>query len=225
MNLRPSCTTLFAMFALAGTAIFADARIVFKCTAANGDVTYQDTACPTGAKQSSEDIVAPAPADAAPIPFEKLPTPPPSEPSPPPTPPAPLEPAKPPVPPIWFCTRPDDGSHYVSRDGKPASRWVPAGVLGIPQKSLAQTYGPGGGAGVSAPGEAKPKASHSPVDKRAGEYIEVDDDCVAATEQQACDYFEDELDKVEHQLRRAFKEERVDLESRETQLQHDLEGC
>jgi hypothetical protein len=227
MNPHSSGRLLISALVLLATLHGARAQTIYKCTAANGDVTYQDHPCPDAAKQTAETVVAPAPARAEPTPFEKLPTPasvPPS-PQPPPAAAPPPEPVKPPVPSIWFCTRPDDGSRYVSRDGNPAPRWVPAGVLGIPQKSLAKTYGPGGGAGVSAPGEAKPKASHSPVDKRAGDYIEVDDDCVAASDQQACDYFQDELDQVDHKLLRAFKEEQVELEARRAQLQHDLEGC
>ena len=231
---RSFSVTLTAIMALAGACLTdgaepASAQTIFKCVDAAGAVSYQDHACKAGTTETRQEILAAEAATQAPTPaqtpFDKLPTPLHSPPSPPPAPEPPPVTVKPPVPSIWFCTRPDDGSRYVSRDGNPAPRWVPAGVLGIPQKSLAKTYGPGGGAGVSAPGEAKPKASHSPVDKRAGDYIEVDDDCVAASDQQACDYFQDELDQVDHKLLRAFKEEQVELEARRAQLQHDLEGC
>ncbi len=132
---------------------------------------------------------------------------------------------KPPVPPIWFCTRPDDGSHYVSRDGKPPTRWVPAGILGMPQRGLAQTYGPGGGAGVSAPGVSNPGGSRPPGGRLAGAYVEVSDECVAASEQEACDYLHGELDDVDQKLRRAFKDDRAVLEPQQEQLRRDLEGC
>lgn len=225
MNPRSSGRLLVAALALIAALPGTRAQTIYKCAAANGDVTYQDHACAAGAKQTAELIVAPAPAHQEPIPFDKLPAATAASEPVPRTVPPPAEPAKPPVPPIWFCTRPDDGSHYVSRDGQPPTRWIPGGILGVPQRSLAQNYGPGGGAGVSAPGMNKPKIAHNRPDNIAGDYIEVEDECTQASEQQACDYFQNELDNVEHRLRRAFKDERATLEPEQAQLRRDLEGC
>ena len=128
-------------------------------------------------------------------------------------------------PPIWFCTRAEDGTRYVSHDGAAPSRWVPAGILGVPGKSLAQTYGPGGGGGVSAPGVKKTPISTSPHDRVAAQYIEVQDQCVPGTFEQACEALRDELETIEKKLPRAFNAERATLEPRRAELRHLLEGC
>jgi len=229
MNLRSSSSLLIVALlatccAWPSPAQPQDARTIFKCVDANGDVTYQDHSCKPGSRETRQDVLVPPPAAPTPVPFEKLPSAS-SDAALPIPPPAPAPPERPKVPAVWLCTRADDGSHYVSRDGPAPSRWVPAGILGVPQKSLAQSYGPGGGAGVSAPGVNKPKATHGRPDKLAGDYVEVEDECLAATDQQACEYLQGELDIVEKKLRRAFKDERAVLEPKETQLQRDLEGC
>lgn len=203
------------------------ARTVFKCVDAHGNLSLQDAPCPAGSRQTREELEAPpeppprSAFDALPTPLtEHVATPVP------PTPPAaPVESAKPGPTPVFFCTRAEDGTRYVSSDGKPPSRWVPAGILGAPGRSLAQTYGPGGGAGVSAPGMNKPKATHAPPDGIAREYVEVADECTQASAAQTCDYLRDQLDDVERKLRRAFNEQRAVLEPRQDKLRHDLEGC
>lgn len=204
------------------------AQTIYRCVDAQGDITYQDRACKAGAKQTVEQF-APAiklnPELPSATSFDALP-------------PAPAAgessasisesvPPKPlPVPPpIWFCTRAEDGTRYVSHDGATPSRWVPAGVLGIPGKSLAQTYGPGGGGGVSAPGVKKTPISTSPRDSVAANFIEVQDECVPATLDQACEYLRDELSTIEKKLPRAFNAERATLEPRRAELRHLLEGC
>ena len=221
--------------AIALLAIFAGGRwtyaqtqtqTIYKCVDASGNTTYQDHRCKPGSTQTQETLSVPTPST-PPTPFEKLPTALSDPPTPPPPPPEapPPEVAKPVVPPIWFCTRPDDDSHYVSHDGQPPTRWVPAGILGFPRKGIAKNYGAGGGAGVSAPGVNRPKTSHNREDKLAGDYVEIQDDCVQGTDEQSCENLRDELDGVEQKLRRAFKDERAVLEPRQTQLRHDLEGC
>ncbi|MEP6940976.1 MAG: DUF4124 domain-containing protein, partial [Rudaea sp.] len=192
---------------LAVCAPVAPARTVYKCVDAHGSLTLQDAPCAAGMQQTREELEVPAePAprsefDAAPSPVtEHVVTPP--------TPgPPPIEVAKPGPAPIWFCTRPEDGTRYVSRDGKPPTRWIPAGILGAPGKSLAEAYGPGGGAGLSAPGATKPKVSHAPPDGIAREYVEVADECSQGSEAQACDDLSAQLDDVARKLRRAFNAE------------------
>jgi len=213
-----------------GTVASAAAQTIYRCVDTQGDVTYQDRACKSGAKQTIEQF-APAirrnsagPATAS---FDALPpapsstaaeTPPPIVES---TPPQPL----PVPPPIWFCTRAEDGTRYVSHDGATPSRWVPAGILGIPGKSLAQTYGPGGGGGVSAPGVKKAPISTLPRDRVAANFIEVHDECEPGTLDQACEALRDELMTIEQKLPRAFNAERSTLEPRRTELRRLLEGC
>jgi|GEM_PF-590205 len=217
-------TMALAGVCLAGGPLTGNTQAIFKCVDAAGAVTYQDHACKAGMTETQQEITPPAPATSTTTPFEKLPSPLNTPAAAPPPPPPPVAP-RPPVPPIWFCTRPEDGTRYVSRDGRPATRWVPAGILGIPRRGLAQTYGPGGGAGVSAPGVNAPAATRAPGDKLAGGYVEVNDECVQGSEQEACDYLHDELDGVDHKLRKAFKEDRAVLEPQQAQLRHDLEGC
>ena len=237
---RSFSVTLTAIMALAGACLTdgaepASAQTIFKCVDAAGAVSYQDHACKAGTTETRQEILAAEAATQAPTPaqtpFDKLPTPLHSPPSPPPAPEPPPVTVKPAVPPIWFCTRPEDDSHYVSRDGQPPQRWVPAGIVGIPRRGLAQSYGPGAGAGVTAPGASPPAASNPIVPprdlggRRAGGYVEVNDECVLATEQQACEYLYGELDDVDRKLRRAFKDDRAVLEPQQEQLRRDLEGC
>jgi len=219
-----------AFVALVGGATRSSAQTIYRCVDAQGDVTYQDRACKAGTKQTVEQF-APAitrnPAEPATTSFDALPpapsspaveTPPPMAPS---APPPPL----PVPPPIWFCTRAEDGTRYVSHDGATPSRWVPAGVVGIPGKSLAQTYGPGGGGGVSAPGVKKTPVLRSPRDSVAANFIEVKDQCEPGTLEQACENLRDELTTIEKKLPRAFNAERATLEPRRAELRHLLEGC
>jgi hypothetical protein len=221
-----SCT---AVAMLAG-ATLSDAQTIYRCVNAQGDITYQDRPCKADTKQTVEHFVPPIRVNPETPPTASFDTPPPAstsseqpaaEPVVEMTPPKPL----PVPPPIWFCTRPEDGSRYVSHDGATPSRWVPAGILGIPGKSLAQTYGPGGGGGVSAPGVKKVPKSTSPRDRVAADLIEVHDECEPGTLDQACEYLRDELMTIEKKLPRAFNAERATLEPRRAELRHLLEGC
>jgi hypothetical protein len=206
------------------------AQTIYKCTDAQGDVTYQDRPCKGAAKQSVEYFAPPPPRtdanDAPPPPFNALP-PAPTAASPAPAPIFESAPPKPlPVPPpIWFCTRPEDGTRYVSHDGATPSRWVPAGILGVPGKSLAQTYGPGGGGGVSAPGVKKVPITTAPRDSIAANLVEVHDECTPATLDQACEHLRDELSTIEKKLPHAFNDERATLELRRAELRRQLDGC
>lgn len=229
MNAPRSLLRLCIAIAAFGMAASATAQTVYRCVDAQGDVTYQDRPCKSGTKQTVEQF-APAirrnPAEPAAASFDALPPASSStstDASPPIVESAPPKPLPVP-PPIWFCTRAEDGTRYVSHDGATPSRWIPAGILGIPGKRLAQTYGPGGG-GASAPDMKKVPATRSPRDSVAANFIEVQDECVAATFNQACEYLRDELSAIERKLPRAFNEERALLEPRRAELRHLLEGC
>ncbi len=206
------------------------AQTIYRCTNAQGDITYQDKPCKADSKQTVEHF---APAirvnqeTPPPTAFDALPPAPSATDMISPAPVVEATPRKPlPVPPpIWFCTRAEDGTRYISHDGATPSRWVPAGILGIPGKSLGQTYGPGGGGGVSAPGVKKVPNSTSPRDRIAADFVEVHDECEPGTLEQACEALRDELSTIEKKLPRAFNAERATLEPRRAEVRHLLEGC
>src|SRR5581483_5193415 len=120
------------LLATAGAVHAAD---VHKCTDANERITFQDKPCPEG----SGDVTVHIPDPPPPPPDADAPreggTP--SDASaglPPTAPPAPTTPAAPDggagtTTPLWICTRPEDGSQYLSRDGATPPRMVPAGIM------------------------------------------------------------------------------------------------
>jgi hypothetical protein len=215
--------TLLPWFAasLIGTA-YAD---VHKCVDAAGQVSFQDQACPDGSQDSVVHITAP-----------------------PPPPPSPASqaaeagsddtPAVPPplvnriaqntgsnVPTMWLCTRPEDGSQFMSRDGVTPPRMVPAGVLGVTNKSLGDAYSGPNGVGVSAPGVRPIPIDRSAAGSVAGGYVAVQDRCEPASQEQACSYLQQQYDRVHEKLRRAFKDERAVLEPQEADLEQQMKGC
>jgi uncharacterized protein YecT (DUF1311 family) len=220
----PVAATLLVVALIAALAPRSAAtRIVYKCTNKQGDVAFQDKACAKTDRETAIDVgnaPPPPPADAPAAPaVAAAPVAPPAQPPPPPAP-------RKPLPPLWLCTRPEDGSHYVSRDGATPTRLVPAGILGYPPKSLAQVYGPGGGGGVSAPELNKPPtAAASGRNAIANDYVEVQDDCTPASAEQTCSYLRGELDAVDKKLHNAFKDDRARLEPQQQLLRDDLDGC
>jgi len=201
----------------------AHAGDVYKCTNASGAVAFQDHACAQGANETTIHLPPPPPptepvdqpvADepaAAPAPIANTP---------------PAEVAERPQPPHMFlCTRAEDGTQYMSNEGAPVIRQVPAGVLGVPGKSLGDAYGGRSGAGVSAPGVRRIPVDPSPQASAATNYVTVQDQCVPASTQTTCDYLRAEYDKVHEKLRRAFKNERAILEPQLDDLDARLSGC
>jgi Domain of unknown function (DUF4124) len=210
-----------AALALLGICAGGNARAgdIYKCTNAQGGVAYQDRPCASGEIQVAIQVAATPNApdagndDAAAAP--------------PPPPPPPVRPVqnKPALPLYWVCTRPEDGSHYMSQDGITQPRMVPAGVLGIPGQSLSQAYGGANGLGVSAPGQRKIPINSSPQAAVAGDYVAIQDQCEPASPEQTCDYLHGEYDKIHEKLRRAFKDEQAVLQPREDELDQQLDGC
>ena len=191
---------------------------VYKCTNALGAVAFQDHACASGETQTKVHFASDPP-ETPPAAAEDTDT---SQPK---TDPPPLAPPpQAPVPPMWACSRAEDGTQYVSRDGNPQPRMVPAGVLGIGSKSLAQTYGPGG-VGVSAPGMRQIPVDKSPQAAVAGDYVAVQDQCEQMSREQTCSYLQKQYDDVHRKLMRAFKDEQAILAPQEDQLTTDLSGC
>jgi hypothetical protein len=192
---------------------------VYKCTTAQGGIAFQDHTCAAGDTETAIHV-APAPA-VAPVANDNDPQTPVAQ-QPPAAAPASMPPIRKPLPPLWACERPEDGTRYMSRDGVTQPRMVPAGVLGIPGKSLATASGANS---VSAPGMRKIPVDRSAQAAVAGDYVAVQDTCVRATREQTCDYLNEQYDQVHEKLRRAFKDERAVLQPQEDELNDQLDGC
>ena len=216
MRTRPN----FIFLLIVGLPGAAHAADVYKCTNAQGSVAFQDQPCRAGDSETPVHIATPPPAPPVMSGAEDAATAPPPSPAPAASAPQPHKA----LPPLWICTRPEDGTHYMSHDGATPPRMVPAGVLGIPGKPLASAYGPGG-IGVSAPGVRKIPVDTSPEAAVAGAYVAIQDTCQAATPEQSCDYLRGQYDQVHEKLRRAFKDEQAVLQPQQDELDDQLDGC
>jgi hypothetical protein len=190
---------------------------VFKCTAANGAVSYQDHACghhesQTVMKvpgQSPPGYVPPAPA---------------SSPQPASTPPLPTPiyvPPPSPLPAMYACVGAVNGEPYLTRS-PPPPYLAPLGVMGYPPRTLSQAYGAPGGAGMSAPELSKPRIGGPPV---ATGMTEVQDYCLPATRAQVCGFVQRDYDENHRKLRMAMPREQPPYEQRERELQDQLRNC
>lgn len=217
--MRPVAHALCGLLAL-GALRVGLASDVYKCTTPQGDVAFQDRPCAAGATQSQVWLPDSAPApQAAPVPATGDA----SQPPPPPAPPPAL--AQLPLPPLWICRKAEDGSTYFSQNGTPPVRYVPLGVLGVPGKSLAQAYGPGG-IGVSAPGVRQTPIDASPQAAIGADYTPLQDTCARATRAQTCTYLRQQAAQTDAALGKArFKDERATLQPRADELQAQLGGC
>jgi hypothetical protein len=215
--LHRTCSALLPWFALAFAA--AAQADVHKCVNAAEQVSFQDQACPEGSEDTVVRVAAPShapPPDTAPAS-----APPPAAPVAARARPAPAAD----VPNMWLCTRPEDNSQYMSRDGVTPPRMVPAGVLGVTNKSLNDAYSGPNGVGVSAPGVRPIPVDHSPAGSIASGYVAVQDSCQPASREQVCGYLEKQYDRVREKLRRAFKDERAVLEPQQAELEQQMGGC
>jgi len=211
----PFSYVLFVAVCALSSAVHAE---VYKCTNALGGVAYQDHACANGDVQTKVHFASDPPEQPSAAAADEDASQPKADP------PPLAPPPQAPVPPMWACLRAEDGTQYVSRDGNPQPRMVPAGVLGIGGKSLAQTYGPGG-VGVSAPGMRQIPVDKSPQAQVAGDYVAVQDQCEQMSREQTCSYLQKQYDDVHRKLMRAFKDEQAILAPQEDQLTTDLSGC
>lgn len=193
---------------------------VYRCVGADGAVSFQDQACRSGqiqrvvhlrdAPSAPGPVAVPPGANAPDMDAAAAPT----------TVAAPTTPA----PDFFLCTR-QDGSRYVSEDGRRGSSAVPISMLGLPESDLAQVYGGRNGIGVSAPG-LRPipqiPAMQAPF---AGGYMWVDDACHHASAQEACAYLRGELDVAQDKLRRAFSDTEAQLKQQQRMLRERMRGC
>ena len=195
----------------------ADAQ-VYQCIGANGNVSYQDRACPDGQKQKILDVPSHAPPGYVPPPVatvaasvamgNRLPS------------SAPV-PAPPPLPAVYACVGAVNGKQYLTRS-LPPPYLAPLGVMGYPPQSLARAYGTRRGAGVSAPELSKPRVGGPRI---ATGMTEVQDFCLPATHAQVCGYVHKEYDENHRELLRAMPHEQPPLREREQQLQDQLRNC
>ena len=213
------CARLALLLVLCTTS--APALDVYKCTNAQGDVTYQDKPCARDDKEvtlrlADEPDAPPQPAPAAEAPPSIQPPPPPAE---------PRRPSRA-LPPLWVCANAEDGSRYISRNGAPPPRLVPLGVLGYPPKTLAEAYPPGASNRMSAPEMNKTPVDTSARGSIGAGYTQVQDECVQLTAEQTCEALHQEYDQLSYKLSRArFKDEQAKLGAEVDDIEKDLRGC
>ncbi|HLI17300.1 MAG TPA: DUF4124 domain-containing protein [Rhodanobacteraceae bacterium] len=192
---------------------------VFKCTAANGAVSFQDHACAHGQRQQVINVPSRAPPGYVPPPVATA-APPAASASVSPAPPYVPFPA--PLPAMYACVGAVNGKQYLTRS-PPPPYLAPLGVMGYPPQSLSQAYGSPGGAGMSAPeGAPKPRIGGPRI---ATGMTEVQDFCLPATHAQVCGYVQREYDANDHKLRMAMPREQPPFEQREQALQGQLRNC
>lgn len=197
----------------------AGAVTVFKCTAADGAVTFQDKPCPAHQRQSTLEL-SDAPI-ATPAPAPVAPTPPPSAG----TASAPVaEALPPPLPTMYACTSYDGEKKYLS-DTLPRPYPVPLGALGYPGQSLDSAYGGPNRIGLSAPEESRKPGRIARGPLIANAQVMVRDHCVPAPPSQVCDELRRRFDANHEKLRMAFPSEKAPYQQREDQLNAQLKGC
>lgn len=211
----------FSLLPMTIFTLHAQAADVYKCTAADGSIGFQDHPCSVGTRQQRLQLQdqTPPPSPTATPAIDAAP------PAPAAAPPA-AAPAPPPAPAadVYLCLR-YDGTRYLSDSGVGARHWVPYAMLGGSGMSLAEAYGGRDGIGVSAPGLRQPPnlpAAQNPI---AGAYVWVDDECRLTTPQQACAFLQSELERVQSRLRRAFSDTEADLKREAQSLRERMRGC
>ena len=204
---------------LLATGVCTEAADVYRCTAHDGSVGFQDRPCADNQTQHTlklADDPPPPVAPADPVTIDDATAANPAVVV------APM-PAYPP-PDFFLCTR-YDGSRYLSEDGIGSRSAVPYGMLAGSGRSLADAYGGKDGIGVSAPG-LRPvpsiPAGHMPL---AGAYVWIDDECHHAAPGEACAYLREQFDQVSRKLKRAFSDTAPQLRQEQASLRERLRGC
>ncbi|WHZ19468.1 MAG: hypothetical protein OJF55_001617 [Rhodanobacteraceae bacterium] len=204
----------------AGMPLAAHAQ-VYRCTAKDGNVAYQDRPCAQGQRQTVMDVPSrTTQGDASPQADATIAAPPTADASA--SPPPPYTPPPSPLPVMYECVGAVNGQQYLARS-PPPPYLAPLGVMGYPPQSLSQAYGAPGGAGMSAPELSKPRIGGPRV---ATGMTEVQDYCLPATQARVCGYLRREYDENHRKLRMAVMPgEQKPLEQREQQLQDQLRNC
>ncbi|MGH8111161.1 MAG: DUF4124 domain-containing protein [Rhodanobacteraceae bacterium] len=195
---------------------------VFKCTAPNGAVAFQDHACAASQRQEFIDVPSHAPPGYVPPPVATAPPP---EMATPPSVAPPLPPPTP-LPMMYACVGAVNGKHYLTRS-PPAPYLAPLGMLGYPPLSLVQAYGSPGGAKVPVGrGPQGPSGNAPPATGIVGSgMMEVQDYCLPATRAEVCRFVQKEHDENQHKLNLAVPREQSPLEQRAQQLSAQLRNC
>jgi hypothetical protein len=220
--MRPIRAALFlTSLAFGGTV---HAATAYKCVDARGAISFQDQPCRTGQKQKA--IRLPDSAPAAETAATAPPPMPAAQPPPQPVPPIPAPASVPQIPPpeFYLCTR-ADGSTYLSEDGQGSSMAVPLGIMGIPNRSLADAYSGPNSIGVSAPGMRNIPSVPARAVPFGGMYTWVYDECHFAQPREACAYLRAQLDDVGEKLRRAFSDTTPQLKQQQADLRERMRGC
>lgn len=191
---------------------------VYRCTTSNGNVAFQDKPCANGQRQKMIDVPSQSPPGYVPPPVATS-LPPVASALPP---PAYVPPPPAPLPVMYACVGAVNGKHYLART-PPAPYLAPLGVMGYPPRSLSQTYGAPGGAGMSAPELApKPRIGGPRI---ATGMTQVQDYCLPATQAQVCAFVQKQYDENDHALHLAMRSEQPPLEQRERELRDQLRNC
>lgn len=211
----------YSLFAVAACATlpsaYAAGNVGYRCTAANGSVSFQDKPC-AGGQQSQ------------PFEYERAPQPDPDAPAPtgPAQPASPAQdpsgtlsipatpPPRPPPPTLFRCVRADNEKVYFSETGQTQPYQVPAGVVGLPGSRL----------GDQVQGSA-PESNRPPVvaPNIATAFVTVQDRCEQLTPAEACRGLRSQLEANLEKQRRASKEERAGMQAEANTLVDKLTGC
>jgi len=188
-------------------AMFAHAQdntiTAYKCTSAQGQVSYQGAPCKHDQKQQTLQLDDNEPGsppaqdeedDTQPITATLAPRPPVLK-----TPPSLM----------YSCTRATDGKTYLSNNGNPAPYYAPLAMTGIIPTPLGQT-------------SPHVKANATMV---ASHYTQVQDQCQPMSPQDTCSELRSQYDDNEKKLSRAFKSDQPALQQRESELLAELSHC
>ncbi|HSX58978.1 MAG TPA: DUF4124 domain-containing protein [Tahibacter sp.] len=198
----------------------------YRCTDANGTVSFQDKPCRSDQQSRSfeydrapppppEEIVA---EDGTTVPADEPVAAAPARPEPPAMPAPP--PPRPPPPVLFRCVRADNDKVYFSETGETRPYRVPAGVVGLPGSPL------GDNATVSAPELNRPPvADGSGANAIAAAYVEVRDRCEQLVPAEACRALRSQLDENLSRQRGASRDERPGLANEARALADKLAGC
>jgi hypothetical protein len=207
MNRFGAGMVLLCGLLLGSLAMFAGAQdstvTAYKCTSAQGQVTYQGMPCKRDQKQQALQLDdnepgSPPPQDASDQPqqFAVAPS------------PRPVVPKTPPSV-MYSCTRATDGTTYLSSNGNPPPYYAPLAMTNILPTPLGQTS-------PHVTANAAMVASH---------YTLVQDRCQPMSPQDTCSALRDEYDDIEKKLSRAFKSDLPALQQRESELIAELNHC
>lgn len=189
---------------------------VYRCTAADGAVSFQDRVCATGQRQSLVDVPSHGPPGYVPPPVATAAPPASAAALPPPyVPPAAL-------PVMYACVGAVNGKHYLT-SAPPGPYLAPLGVMGYPPMSLSEAYG-GLGAHHESPPALAPKVRTVGPSLAAG-MTEVEDRCQPASRAEVCGVIAKQYADNQRELNFAMPSAAPPLRQRAQQLEDQLRNC